>query len=108
MVMQDRIGQTIVVFISRRDDLDEAGYAQASGEMAALAARQPGYRGMESVRGADGAGITISYWVDDDAAIAWRDHADHCRIRDQGRARWYNSYEVVVAIAERAYKWKRD
>jgi heme-degrading monooxygenase HmoA len=52
-------------------------------------------------------GITISYWADDAAAIAWRDHPEHTAIRDHGRSLWYDSYSVNVARIERAYDWTR-
>src|SRR3546814_1222979 len=63
--MDDRAGQTAVIFVSQRTDADADGYDRAAQAMAALAARQPGYRGMDSVRGADGHGITVSYWADE-------------------------------------------
>jgi heme-degrading monooxygenase HmoA len=52
-------------------------------------------------------GITVSYWADDAAAIAWRDNPDHAAIRESGRALWYDSYSVNVARVERAYSWAR-
>ena len=70
-----------------------------------LAAAQPGFRGVESARGPDGFGLTVSYWADDAAALAWRDHPDHRATRDAGRARWYESYTVTVARVERGYRW---
>lgn len=73
--------------------------------MDALAAAQPGYCGVESVRGADGVGITVSFWVDAEAALAWRDHPEHRRIREEGRAHWYARYDVVVATVTRDYAW---
>ncbi len=75
--------------------------------MAALACEQPGYRGIDSVRGGDGVGITISYWADDAAAIAWRDQPDHAAIRDSGRAIWYDRYDMTVARVDRHYAWTR-
>lgn len=98
-------GQIAVIFASHRTHADASGYAEASAAMDALAARQPGYRGVDSARGADGFGITVSYWIDDAAAIAWRDHPAHARIRDAGRAHWYDSYSVAVARVERGYRW---
>jgi heme-degrading monooxygenase HmoA len=65
-----------VIFTSLRTEGDH-GYAQTSDEMMALAARQPGYLGVESARGADGLGITVSYWRDMGAIRAWKAHADH-------------------------------
>lgn len=102
----DRTGQIAVIFTSRRTDADPAGYAEAAAAMETLAARQPGYRGIESARGDDGFGITISYWANEASAIAWRAHPEHARIRDAGRARWYAEYGVRVARVDRAYDWQ--
>lgn len=104
----ERTGQTAVIFMSNRNGTDPAGYAAAAAAMQALAATQPGYRGIDSVRDEAGLGITISYWADDAAAIAWRDNAEHTAIREQGRARWYDSYEVIVTRVERNYAWVRQ
>jgi len=103
----DRSGCIAVIFMSHRTDVDDSGYAAAAAAMDALAARQPGYRGVDSVRDGDGVGITVSYWADDDAARAWRDHPDHVAIRNEGRARWYDAYSVTVARVERGYRWRQ-
>ena len=105
--MHERRGQMVVIFSSVRTAADDAGYAAAAQAMERLAAEQPGYRGFHSVRGDDGRGITLSYWADDIAAKAWRDHPDHKAIRDAGRADWYESYDLVVAEVTRHYDWHR-
>ena len=51
-----------VVFTSLRTDGDQ-GYARMAERMMELAAEQPGFLGVESARGADGLGITVSYWT---------------------------------------------
>ncbi len=51
-----------VIFSSLRTDGD-ASYAQMADRMVELAAQQPGFLGAESTRGADGFGITVSYWA---------------------------------------------
>lgn len=101
-------GTIAVIFVSRRMADDGADYNQAATEMDALAAEQPGYRGIDSVRDANGFGITVSYWADEQAAKAWRDHPRHAAIRDCGRARWYRSYSLHVAAVERSYDWNRQ
>jgi heme-degrading monooxygenase HmoA len=103
-----REGQFAVVFLSRRSSADEAGYADAAAAMDALAAVQPGYRGVDSARGADGFGITVSWWEDEASAVAWRAHPDHKAIRDRGRSLWYDGYEVAVAGVTRSYAWERE
>ena len=107
-MQQQANGEVAVIFSSTRNDADAEGYAAAAAAMAALAARQPGYRGVESVRGADGVGLTISYWADDAAARAWRDHPDHAATREMGRRRWYDSYRVTVCTVTRSYAWSRS
>ena len=81
-------------------DVDvEVRYADS----AELAAQQPGYLGVESVRGADGLGITVSYWESEAAILAWRRNAEHTLARERGRTDWYEHYELRVAKVERAY-----
>lgn len=103
--MADRVGQIAVIFLSRRTGADDAGYAEAAERMERLAAEQPGFRGVDSARSADGAGITVSWWADEASALAWRAHADHAAVRAGGRAGWYESYEVAVAGVHRSYRW---
>ena len=94
-----------VVFSSRRRAGDDDGYAAAAERMVELAREQPGFLGVESTRGADGFGITVSYWESEEAIRAWRRHAEHAATREQGRARWYAHFEIRVARVERAYGW---
>ena len=55
-----------VIFASTASS-DTADYAEAAARMTALAARQPGFLGVDSAR-SDGVGITVSYW-ETEAAI---------------------------------------
>ena len=100
-------GAIAVIFLSGRSADDDAGYAEAAAAMETAAARRDGYLGIDAVRDGDGVGITISWWRDEAAALAWRDDPDHARIREQGRAVWYDWYRVIVATVDRAYGWRR-
>ncbi len=71
--------------------------------MVQLAASQPGFLGVESVRSADGFGITVSYWSSEDAIKAWKAHLDHEAAQEAGRKTWYADYQIRVAKVERAY-----
>lgn len=97
-----------VIFSSQRTGDDEAGYAEAADRMMRLASQQPGFLGAESVRGADGFGITVSYWDSEEAIAAWRAHAEHAATRAEGRRRWYAHFELRVARVERAYGLKES
>lgn len=89
-----------VIFTSTRTDGDH-GYAALAASMEALARRQPGFLGVESAR--DRVGITVSYWVDHQAARAWKTVAAHLVAQRRGRDTWYADYRVRVATVERDY-----
>jgi heme-degrading monooxygenase HmoA len=91
-----------VVFSSQRRDGDH-GYGATADRMVELAAQQPGYLGVETVRGEDGFGITVSYWTSEEAIRNWKRHAEHAAARDRGRNEWYEHFELRIARVERAY-----
>lgn len=91
-----------VVFTSQRTEGD-AGYRRMAERMVELAASQPGFLGIESVRGADGFGITVSYWNSEEAIANWKAHAEHRVAQKLGSRTWYAHYALRVAKVERAY-----
>jgi heme-degrading monooxygenase HmoA len=90
-----------VIFTSRRTDVAD-GYDVTGARMAELAAQQPGFLGIESARGADGFGITVSYWSSLEAIAAWRAHSEHRVAQSNGRTKWYSHFETRVSNVERA------
>ena len=91
-----------VIFSNQRTEGDN-GYAAMGDRMVELAAQQPGYLGVESVRGADGFGITVSYWDSEQAITCWKANAEHRTAQTQGWSTWYQHFELRVAKVERAY-----
>jgi heme-degrading monooxygenase HmoA len=71
--------------------------------MVELAREQPGFLGVDSARGSDGLGITVSYWSSEAAIAAWKNHAEHSEVRQQGRASWYRAFTTRVCKVERNY-----
>lgn len=92
-----------VIFTNQRRDDGDNGYGETAERMAELAATMPGFLGIESVRGADGFGVTISYWLDETSIANWRRNLEHTEARRRGRENWYAHFEVRVAKVERAY-----
>ncbi|MCX6520714.1 MAG: antibiotic biosynthesis monooxygenase, partial [Actinobacteria bacterium] len=88
--------------------VDAAGYDEMAERMDALSREQPGYLGIDSARGADGLGITVSYWATEADAVAWKQVADHLGAQRLGRERWYREYTTRVATVTRSYSWQRD
>lgn len=91
-----------VIFASTRSEGD-SGYGVMADRMVELAKSQPGYLGIESARGADGFGITVSYWESLEAIAGWRRHAEHQVAQETGKRIWYSHYELRIAKVERAY-----
>jgi heme-degrading monooxygenase HmoA len=96
-----------VIFTSRRTAVDE-GYGAVAQRMVELAAQQPGFLGVESVRGADGLGITVSYWASQEAIAAWKAHGEHRVAQSRGHARWYEHFETRVCRVERVSSGPRS
>ena len=92
-----------VIFTNQLKDQGDVFYQQLSASLRELAQEQPGYRGLESYRNPDGAGVTISYWETQDALLAWRKNAEHLVAQQYGKEKAYNHYRVQVCEVIRCY-----
>lgn len=90
-----------VVFTSLRTPGDNEAYGVTAERMVELAADQPGFLGVESARGENGLGITVSYWQDLAAIRHWRQHAEHAIAQRQGKHKWYAAYSLRICLVER-------
>jgi len=76
-------------------------YDKLAMKMEELARKQPGFLSIRGVRGADGIGITVSYWDSLESIAAWKANAEHREAQSAGRSRLYSSYDLRVARVER-------
>ena len=86
-----------VIFTAQRTLSDEDMYSLTADRMIELAQTQPGFLGVESVRGDDGIGITVSYWRDRGAIRDWRVDVEHLAAQQMGRQEFYSWYQIRVA-----------
>ncbi|HKL52011.1 MAG TPA: antibiotic biosynthesis monooxygenase [Wenzhouxiangellaceae bacterium] len=91
-----------VIFTSHLSE-DTDGYDDMAERMEALASTQSGFLGIDSARGPDGLGITVSYWASTEDIARWRENLEHRVARHQGNRRWYAHYDIRIARVERAY-----
>jgi len=94
-----------VIFTSVRNRQPDDKFDETDEQMMALAARQPGFLGVETA--ASDIGITVSYWADEESIANWRRNADHEFAQYEGRTRWLDAYELRVARVERAQSFTR-
>ena len=97
-----------VIFTSQRAATDDRANGVVAQRMVDLGSRYEGFLGIESVRGADGVGITVSYWRDEAALLAWKRDTEHQKAQRGGRDAWYDRFEVRIARVERAYGFARE
>jgi heme-degrading monooxygenase HmoA len=88
-----------VIFTSIRTDGDN-GYTEMANHIVELAAKQPGFLGIESAR--QEIGITVSYWANPDAIKAWKENLDHRQAQSRAK-NWYTKFRVRVCRVEREY-----
>ena len=74
-----------VIFTSLRTEREAREYDEAAQRMLDLVRQQPGFLGVESARGDNGLGITVSYWASEAAILAWKEQPQHREIRERGR-----------------------
>jgi len=91
-----------VIFTSIRTEGDN-GYAQTADAMVELAAKQPGFLGIESAR--EAVGITVTYWDSLEAIAAWKNNAEHLGAQKAGRETWYRAYTTRICRVEREYSF---
>jgi len=91
-----------VIFTSlRRAAEGDDGYGAMADAMMTLAARQPGYLGVESAR--EETGITVSYWASLPDIAAWKQVSEHLVAQSMGKAAWYAAYKTRICLVERDY-----
>lgn len=94
-----------VIFTSQRSDGDN-DYAATAKRMLELAAKQPGFLGVESARSAEGMGITVSYWQTLEDIKQWKQVGEHVTAQEKGRSDWYQQYRVRICKVEHEYGFK--
>ena len=93
------------IFTTQRSQSGDDVYEIMTSRMVALAQQQQGFLGLESVRGDDGIGITVSYWTDHEAIQNWGRQAEHVSVQAMGRQEFYQWYRIRIAkvFTERSF-----
>ncbi|MGE7111918.1 antibiotic biosynthesis monooxygenase family protein [Lysinibacillus sp. NPDC047702] len=96
-----------VIFTSQRAEKDGEGYAKMAEAMDNLAQKQPGFIRVESVRDAEGKGITVSYWETLEAIQAWKENTKHLVAQQFGKENWYTQYHVEICQVMKEYSFTK-
>ncbi len=52
--------------------------------------------------------VSLSFWRDDEAILAWKQQAAHQAAQAAGKAHIFEHYEIFVAAIERQYDFTRE
>lgn len=91
-----------VIFTSQRTAVDD-GYTELNDELYQEALKFDGYIGAETLRNAEGFGVAVLYWRDEESIRQWARYAKHIRAKQTGKEIWYSGYRVRIAKVEREY-----
>jgi len=92
----------VVIFRAKIHTLDEE-YTRTAARMRELALGQFDCLAFHSVTEGQEE-IALSYWPDEASIRAWKAHPEHVCAQQLGKARWYESYTVQVALVAREYQ----
>ncbi|HIP48749.1 MAG TPA: antibiotic biosynthesis monooxygenase [Lutibacter sp.] len=92
-----------VIFTSKRTEGHTDEYDEETQKMITLLADQKGFLGFETA--SKEIGITISYWKDIAAIMAWRNNLGHLAAQKKGKESFYEAFKVRIAKVERDYSF---
>jgi heme-degrading monooxygenase HmoA len=98
----------IVLFRSRLTSAAGHDYQQMADEMLRTARSMPGFVDFKSFKAEDGERLSVVWWQDQGTMAAWKDHPRHQVAKRQGKAIWYESYEIEIAEVLRSASFKRS
>ena len=103
-------GHFAVIFSTQHsgDTVDE--YGTTAERMLELATDIDGFVAIDSVRAADGRGITVSYWESEAAIAEWKALTEHLEAQRRGRDEWYLAFDLTIAQVSRhsSYRARRS
>ena len=83
------------------------GYEETNLRLKEEAAKIPGFLGVES-SGNEREHISIVYWKTLEAIDLWRNHLEHVKAKNQGRAQWYQRYTIRISRVESHSTFTRE
>ncbi|MDP6474995.1 MAG: antibiotic biosynthesis monooxygenase [Alphaproteobacteria bacterium] len=95
----------VVIFEVQPNQAGRQRYFDLAGELRPELEKQDGFISIERLESLAEAGkfVSISFWRDEDAVVAWRRHPGHAAAQDLGRRELFADYRITVAQSLRVY-----
>src|SRR5262245_37396202 len=98
----------VILFRSKLTDLAGEDYAETQAQMKQHAETFEGFVDIKGYRAEDGERLTVVRWKDLETLERWRVDAKHVAAKRQGRARWYQYYNIEIANIVDSRAFVRD
>lgn len=98
----------VTVFRSRLQPEHAAEYYEMATRMHALAESMPGFVSFKPFRAEDGERVSVIEFASEEALRAWREHPEHRKAQELGRAAFYAEFQIQVCSVIRQYRFKRS
>jgi heme-degrading monooxygenase HmoA len=98
----------VTVFRSRLKPGLQDEYTALVNRMRELAVKMPGYISHKGFWAEDGERVTIVEFESEETQRAWQQHPEHREAQRQGRAKFYEEYDIKICEVKRAHAFKRD
>ncbi len=95
----------LIVFRSRLRPGVEAEYARRAEAIYEIAATMPGMLRARDYVGEDGERISVVEFDTAENLARWREHPEHVRAQQEGRERFYATYEIQICRIDRASRF---
>ncbi len=96
----------VTVFRSRLRPGLQDEYVALVNRMRDLAVKMPGYISHKGFWAEDGERVTIVEFESEEAQRAWQMHPEHIEAQRQGRAKFYEEYDIKICELKRANSFK--
>jgi heme-degrading monooxygenase HmoA len=98
----------VTVFRSRLQPEHAAEYYEMATQMRALAEVMPGFVSFKTFQAKDGERVSVIEFESEEALRAWREHPEHRRAQELGRATFYAEFQIQVGSVIRKYGFKQS
>jgi heme-degrading monooxygenase HmoA len=104
---QEKNPSLVILFRSKLTAQAGEDYQAMNAEMETLVRQNPGFVDVKSYTAADGERLTVVWWRDEESLAEWRNLMRHREAQNTGRQKWYEYYEMDVAIITRSRSFVR-
>jgi heme-degrading monooxygenase HmoA len=93
----------VTIFRSRLRDEHAQPYYEMAARMRTLAGDMPGSISFKTFKADDGERVSLIEFESEDTLRAWREHPEHRKAQELGRAKFYAEFQIQVCSIIRQY-----